>query len=58
MLILHINHQTTLSELLLNQELSVLYGDAQCQVWGTIIPICSPYAHRKYDKKFGTPAIV
>ena len=31
---------------------------AHSQLWGTIIPACSLYAARKYDKKFGTPAIV
>ena len=31
---------------------------AHSQVWGTIIPVCYPYAPRKYDKRFGTPAIV
>ena len=31
---------------------------AHSQLWGTIIPVCSPYAPRKYDKRFGTPAIV
>ena len=31
---------------------------AHSQLWGTIIPICSLYAARKYDRKFGTPAIV
>ena len=31
---------------------------AHSQVWGTIIPACSPYAPRKYEKRFGTPAIV
>ena len=28
------------------------------QLWGTIIPACSLYAARKYDRRFGTPAIV
>ena len=28
------------------------------QLWGTIIPICSLYAARKYNRRFGTPAIV
>ena len=28
---------------------------AHSQLWGTIIPV---YAARKYDKRFGTPAIV
>ena len=31
---------------------------AYSQLWITIIPIFSPYAPRKYDKRFGTPAIV
>ena len=31
---------------------------AHSQLWGTIIPVCSPYALHKYDKRFGTPAIV
>ena len=31
---------------------------AHFQLWGTIFPVCSPYAPRKYDKRFGTPAIV
>ena len=31
---------------------------AHSQLWGTVIPVCSPYAPRKYDKRFGTPAIV
>ena len=31
---------------------------ARSQLWGTIIPVCSLYAARKYDRKFGTPAIV
>ena len=32
---------------------------AHSQLWGTIIiiPVCSPYAPRKYDRRFGTPAI-
>ena len=41
-----------------SQELSVLYGGAHSQLWGTIIPVCSLYAARKYDRIFGTPAIV
>ena len=41
-----------------NQELSVLYGGAHSQLWETIIPVFSPYAPRKYGKKFGTPEIV
>ena len=28
------------------------------QLWETIIPVCSLYAARKYDRRFGTPAIV
>ena len=44
--------------LLLNQELSVLYGGAYSKLWLTIIPVCSPYAPRKYGKRSGTPAIV
>ena len=28
------------------------------QLWGTIIPVCSLYAARKYDRRFGTLAIV
>ena len=28
------------------------------QLWGTTIPVCSPYAPRKDDKRFGTLAIV
>ena len=31
---------------------------AHSQLWGTIIPVCSLYAAHKYDKRFGTPAIV
>ena len=31
---------------------------AHSQLWGTIIPVCSLYAARKYDSRFGTPAIV
>ena len=31
---------------------------AHSQLWGTIIPVCSLYAERKYDMRFGTPAIV
>ena len=31
---------------------------AHSQLWGTIIPVCSPYAPRKYDRRFGTPPIV
>ena len=31
---------------------------AHSRLWETIIPVCSPYASRKYNKKFGTPAIV
>ena len=45
-------------KLLPNQELSVLYGGGHSQLWGTIIPVCSLYAARKYDRRFGTPAIV
>ena len=41
-----------------NQELSVLYGGTHSQLWGTIIPVCTLYAARKYDRRFGTPAIV
>ena len=28
------------------------------QLWATIIPACSLYAARKYDRRSGTPAIV
>ena len=31
---------------------------AHSQLWGTIIPVCSLYAGRKYARRFGTPAIV
>ena len=31
---------------------------AHSQLWGTIIPVCSLYAARNYDRRFGTPAIV
>ena len=31
---------------------------AHSQLLGIIIPVCSPYAPRKDDKRFGTPAIV
>ena len=31
---------------------------AHSQLWGTIIPVCSLYAARKYDRRFGTPTIV
>ena len=31
---------------------------AHSQLWGTFIPVCSLYAARKYDRRFGTPAIV
>ena len=31
---------------------------AHSQLWETIIPVCSLYAARKYDRRFGTPAIV
>ena len=31
---------------------------AYSQLWGTTIPVCSLYAARKYDRRFGTPAIV
>ena len=31
---------------------------AHSQLWGTTLPVYSPYALRKYDKRFGTPAIV
>ena len=31
---------------------------AHSQLWGTVIPECSPYAALKYDRRFGTPAIV
>ena len=30
---------------------------AHSQLWGTIIPAHAPYARRKYDKRFSTPAI-
>ena len=30
---------------------------AHSQLWEKIIPVCSLYAARKYDMKFGTPAI-
>ena len=31
---------------------------AHSQLWGTIIPVYSLYAARKYDRRLGTPAIV
>ena len=32
---------------------------AHSQLWGgTFFPVCSLYAARKYDRRFGTPAIV
>ena len=31
---------------------------AHSQLWETTLPVFSPYAARKYDKRFGTPAIV
>ena len=31
---------------------------AHSQLWETIIPVFSPYAPRKYDKRFGTQATV
>ena len=31
---------------------------AHSQLWKTIIPVFYPYAPRKYDKRFGTPASV
>ena len=31
---------------------------ALSRLWETIIPVFSPYAPRKYDKRLGTPAIV
>ena len=31
---------------------------AHSQLWGTIIPVCSLFAARKYDRRFGTPALV
>ena len=31
---------------------------AHSQLWGTITPVCSLYTARKYDRRFGTPAIV
>ena len=31
---------------------------AHSQLWGTITPVYSLYAARKYDMRFGTPAIV
>ena len=31
---------------------------APFQLWGTITPVCSLYAARKYDRRFGTPVIV
>ena len=31
---------------------------AHSQLWGTIIAVCSLYAARKYDRRFGTSAIV
>ena len=31
---------------------------AHSQLWITSIPVCSPYAPRKYDKTFDTPAIL
>ena len=30
---------------------------AHSQLWGTIIPVCSLYSARKYDRRFGTPAL-
>ena len=32
--------------------------EAHSQLWVTVIPLFSPYSPRKYDKRFGTPAIV
>ena len=32
--------------------------EAHSQLWGTIIPVCFPYAPCKYDMRFGTPALV
>ena len=31
---------------------------ANSQLWGTTVPVFSPYASRKYDKRLGIPAIV
>ena len=31
---------------------------AHSQLWETTLPVFSPYASCKYDKRFGTPAIV
>ena len=31
---------------------------AHSQLWATTLPVFSPYAPRKYDMRFGTPAIV
>ena len=30
---------------------------AHSQLWGTIIAVCSLYAARKYDMRFGTPQL-
>ena len=31
---------------------------AHAQLWGTMTPVCFSYALRKYNKRFGTLAIV
>ena len=31
---------------------------AHSQLWETTLPVFSPYALRKYDMRFGTPAII
>ena len=31
---------------------------ANFQFWGRTLPVFCPYTPRKYDKRFGTPAIV
>ena len=31
---------------------------AHSQLWETTLPVFSSYAPRKYDRRFGTPAIV
>ena len=52
------NAPVKVTSVLPNQELSVLYGGAHSQLWETTLLVFSSYAPRKYDKRFGTPAIV
>ena len=59
MLIPYLNLKDTIIALCTTQSriIGAVRG-AHSQLWETILLVFSPYAQRKYDKRFGTPAIV